>query len=67
MPMDPSYPTKESKLHYLHPQSHPRTQRSIASHSMGSEMFLGIYSPAREAPRLCKGRPNILLNLGGFS
>ena len=25
MPMDPSYPTEESKLPYVHQQSHPRT------------------------------------------
>jgi len=66
MPMDLSYPAEESKLPYLHRQSHPRTLRSIASHSMGSKMVMDAQASAREAPHLSKGGPNMPLNLGGF-
>ena len=44
------YRHKRAKLPYLHWQSHPRTERSIATNTMGSEMFMGAHVSARGGP-----------------
>ena len=48
MSMEPSYPTEVSKLPCLHRQSHPGTLRSIASHSVGSLVFIGAHASAQK-------------------